>query len=464
MLDAKEHIFLTVAPLYALYIFINEIFFSKGKSIWRKIKKIIYKNFIAYLPSVVWIVLMFTTSIIPVNMFVASISGLIDTGMSWNKSQFSAEVATQNLLEDETAKSMPSLKKIDNLGEYCNIENPNNSNPNDLELKINNNSLICKFINKGDVVLGYVGKMLYPRTFSFISIPKIIVLPAIVFSISMLITWFKKKDKRIILPMILLFNVFVLMIRASHGRYLLCVAPLFALFFVMFLEEGIKREKYFRNILIATTVFVALGLYFESSFILAKIILEGGLLTLFWCLWFVRKNQKLFTSLKELFLLGLVSGMFATNLVFSYSIGQISNYLKYGYNRETAKMVEYLPKEENVWINNYGSRSLIQFYRGDLYTNPEWKWHLSSWIPKKDLLKVYAESNTHTFPISYIDRFKEQIEELEIETVVMVVSTIEDEKFTDQDKLSDLISQEWLELEEAIELKNKKMYIFQVNE
>jgi hypothetical protein len=127
-------------------------------------------------------------------------------------------------------------------------------------------------------------------------------------------------------------------------------------------------------------------------------------------------------------------------------------------------MVEYLPKEENVWINNYGSRSLIQFYRGDLYTNPEWKWHLSSWIPKKDLLKVYAESNTHTFPISYIDRFKEQIEELEIETVVMVVSTIEDEKFTDQDKLSDLISQEWLELEEAIELKNKKMYIFQVNE
>ena len=464
MLDAKEHIFLTVAPLYALYVVINYVFFVKGKGVWEKTKKIISKLIVAYILPFIWVLLMFTTSIIPMNMFVASVSGLIDTGMSWNKSQFSTEVATQNFLKDEEAKSMPSLKKIDNLEGHCNIGSPNNSGLNDLELEISNDSLICKFVHWGDIVLGYTGKLLYPRTFSFISVPKIITLPAIVFSISMLITWFKKKDKRIILPMILLFNVLVLMIRASHGRYLLCVTPLFALFFVMFLDKGLKKEKYFRNVLIATTIFVILGLYFESSFLLPKIILEGGLLVLFWGLWFVRKNKKLLSSLKQLFLFALAGGMFLTALAFSYSIGQISSYLKYGYNRETAKMAEELPKEERIWINNYGSSNLMGLFRNDLYTNPEWKWQLASWIPKKDLLKVYAEPNTYTFSIIKMEKFRERLEELEIETVAMVVSTIEEEKFSDQDKLTDLLSQELLQLKEVVELKNKKMYIFQVNE
>jgi len=192
--------------------------------------------------------------------------------------------------------------------------------------------------------------------------------------------------------------------------------------------------------------------------------LEGGLLILLWGLWFVRKNQKLFSSLKLLFLLGLASGMFFTTLAFSYSIGQISSYLKFGYNRETAVMAEELPRGERIWINSYGSGDLMKFFRYDLYTNPEWKWHLASWIPKKDLLKVFEEHDTHTFSIFDIEKFREELEELEIETVVMVVSTIEGEEFTNQDKLPELRSQDWLQLKEVVELKNKEMYIFEFRE
>jgi len=460
MLDAKEHIFLTVAPLYGVYIFINYTFFIKGISIWKRIKEIISKSFVAYILPLMWVIIMFTTSIIPVNMFMASISGLVNTGMAWNKSQFSTQLATQNLLEDETAKSIPSLKEFGKLDKYCNSQGLDYMDDAYSKGHVMSDGLICKILTWGDMAAGYIGKMLYPRTFSFISVPKIIVLPTIVFSISMFLKWFKKKDRRVMLPMILLFNVLVLIVRASHGRYLLCVTPLFALFFVMFVKEAIKKEKYFRDVLIGTTVFVLLGLYFESSFILPKIILEVSLLILFWSIWYFRKNTKLISSLKLLFLFALSSGMFLTNVAFFYSIGQISSYLKFGYNRETIEIVEQLPSEERVWINNYGSSDLIRFFRKDLYTNPEWVWHLAGWLPKKDLLKVYAEPNTYTTNITDIEEFRTQLKEKGINTVVMVVSTIEDEEFSDQEKLTDLLDQDWLQLEETLELKNKEVYIF----
>jgi hypothetical protein len=263
--------------------------------------------------------------------------------------------------------------------------------------------------------------------------------------------------------MILLFNVLVLLLRASHGRYLLCVAPIFILFFVMFIRDGLKKPKYFRNVLIVTTIFVFLGLLFESTYIGPKIILESSLLILLWAIWVFRnKEKKILYLIKCLFFSVLSIGMLFTVLAFSYEIGQISGYLNYGYNRETSKIIEELDETEKVWINDYGSGELINVYRGNLFNEPEWHWELMNWIPKKTLLKTYSQKNTFTSDIVDMETFREEIMRNNIKQVALVVSTLENDVFPNEDKLIELLTQDWLKYESRMELKNKIMYIFKV--
>ena len=444
MLDAKEHFFLTTAPIFGVYIFLSQVWFVQRRGFWLKLKNLIIELFKTYSLSLIWIVLMFTTSIIPMNMFVASIGGQIDRGISWNTSQFKSTAATENLITEDK-KEIPSILEMKPIVESC------------------GKSLIyCNFFKSLNFISGYLGKILYPRTFSFISIPKIIVFPSIIVAISLLMKWFKQKDKRIILPLLLLFNVLILILRASHGRYLLCVAPIFALFFVIFVKDFIKRPLHFRNAGIGTTIFVILGLLFESSFLIPKIILEFSLLSLLWSIWFLRGNKRALHIAKN-FLLSVISlGMLSTAIAFSYSIGQISTFIRYGYNRETDKIVSNIDKTETIWINDYGSGELINMYRKNLDIKVEWTWPLREVVPKKNLLKTLAENNTYSSLITGGEEFRNYLKENGIGTVVLIKSTLKTESFSDQDKLPLLLSQDWLLLEDTISLRNKRMYIFKV--
>ncbi len=98
MLDAKEHVFFTVAPVFGIYSVINNFYFINISNGWKKLKNTLSEFFKGYFLSILWIVLMFTTSIIPINMFVASITGQIEEGITWNKSQFLSTSATENLM------------------------------------------------------------------------------------------------------------------------------------------------------------------------------------------------------------------------------------------------------------------------------------------------------------------------------------------------------------------------------
>ncbi len=436
--DAKEHVFLTIAPVYGLYLFLEFLKNFSKISIVENIKKFFINIFSAYIFTVIWVLLMFYTSVLPVNMFVASIFGLVESGLEWNQSQFSTEFATQNTMGD-SARDMPLLYYSE-----CDSALPT--------------KIVCSTINVLNEIIVYVGKILYPRTFSFLSIPKIIAFPTIFYSFLLLKQWWKMKDKRYLFPAILLFNVLVMVLRASHGRYLLCVVPIFSLVFVLFLKDYLKKGKNSRTVLIATTIFVLFGLLFETTYIAPKIILEVGLLLLMWSIWFLPT----FSYLSRLFLLGCVTGMFVTQLAFSFGIGQISTYLKYGYNMETKRIVAELDDSEKIWINDYGSGDLINVYRNNLFNNPEWNWDLADWLPKKSLLKVYSESNTYTSFINEIDVFQQYVFENQISKVVLVVSVLETEEFQNQKMLEEFWAQDWLEFERELELKNKKMYIFKI--
>lgn len=457
LLEAKEHVFLTVAPVFAIFAFIDHFYFSDISSRLEKLKSFLSELFKGYFLSILWIILMFTTSIVPMNMFIASISGQVNYEVNWNRSQFSTMAAIDNLMGSQ-GREIPLIS----IPECLTYDDSNQASEKIRETDIisSNSPKICTFVNVLNVIIGYIGKILYPRTFSFISIPKIIVLPTIIIALSLQKKWFKEKDKKVILPIILILNLLFYILRASHGRYLLGVAPIFALFFIMFLREGLKKPVYFRNTLIFTTIFVFLGLFFESTFFIQKVILEILLLILFWSIWLFRKNKKLLNISTTFFYITLVSGMFLTNLAYSYSIGQISSYIKYGNNRQSAQIMDKLKKEEIVWINDYGSGELINYYRKNLSLEPEWTWELKGSIPKKNLMKTFSTSNTFSSEITNLEKFKKYLLDNRIEKVVLVVSTISDETFVNQKRLEELLLQDWLLLIEKIQLKNKEMYIF----
>ncbi len=451
MLDAKEHVFLTVAPLYMLYLFIEWVRKINRKEFWKHSKDFLYKNLIAYIPAFAWLVLMFTTSVIPINMFIPSILGTVETGQDWNMGHFSVEIGSQNTMGDEEKEIIKiSEIKIDFIGK----EKFNTKKTKEI---------ITSFFNIADIIIAYVGKALYPRTFSFISVPKIIVLPAVVHSILLFKEWFIRKDKKYLLSLVLWFNILAVILRASHGRYLLAVVPIFMLFFIMFIRDGLQRPRYFRKVTIATTIFVILGLFFETTFLEFKIVLEISLLLLFWIIWLLRDHSKKIRSFsKNLFLVSLSSAMFLTTVMFSYKIGQISNYLQYGYNRENENVAIQFNKESKIWINDYESKDILDFYRENLYIEPEWNWKLANWIPKKYLLKTNGEERTFVSGFDDIGVFKEYVYENKIEEVVFLKSTIIGQQFPYEEQLEECFSQEWLIFDEEIKLKNKMMYIFKV--
>lgn len=473
MLDAKEHVFLTIAPFYAVYIFVKQIRILHQEGIFVTIKKVLIKCFVVYILPFLWIIMMLTTSVIPVNMFIISILGLTETGQVWNKSQFSTEVASKNLM-DESAKEIPKLSEISSFIVACTPGTINSVvekqpvlqediEPNNSKICSEASDIFCKIITFGDTVLAYFGKFMYPRTFSFISIPKIIVLPALIHAVTLLINWFKKKDMRYIISLILLFNVIVVILRASHGRYLLSVAPMFMFFFIMFIRDGLKRPIYFRKVLVMTTIFVLLGLLFESTFLEYKIVLELVLLSLLWAIWFLReKGEKALNFVRTIFLIALTCGMFLTAIAFSFSIGQVSSFINFGKNRETKEILEHLDNSEKIWINDFGSGDLINVYRKNTYIEPEWHWGLANWLPKKKLLKIDSVSNTYTSEISSMDDFRENIKNNEIDKVVLIVSELKDERFTNQEQLPNLLLQDWLSNKRRLQFKNKVVYIFNV--
>lgn len=448
MLDAKEHVFLTVAPLYAIYLLIEFLKNIKKEKIFVEIINLFKKLFIVYILPLTWVVMMFTTSLIPVNMFVSSIFGFTEVGQDWNRGNFSTEVASKNLMTG-AEKSVPRISDLTEESVDCKMED-------------NKGDFVCIVIGIFDTIILYIGKILYPRTFSFISIPKIIVLPAIIYAFSAFLSWWKNRDLKYFLPMILFFNTIIIILRTSHGRYLLGVSFLFILFFLLFIKEGFKRATYSRNILIATTAFVILGLFFETTFLYQKIVLEISLLILLWVIWLLRKKGKvLFSFSKKIFLLALISGMFLTSVAFSSEIGQISSFTKYGYNREARELLKPFNQNEKIWINDFGSGELINVYRKNFYNEAEWNWRLADWVPKKYLLKIYSSNNTYSFGLNNIEDFHSEIRANELEKVALVVSLLEEE-FPFQGKLKELKNQDWLKLLDVVELQNKKLYIFEV--
>ena len=443
LLDSKEYVFLIFAVFYVLWLLIS----SKETRFFAKIWDVFKTSVIVFLPSLLWVVLMFTTGLIPVNMYLSSTLGLVKGDFTYSLTHFGPEFAGQNSVEGGRKIAFLSTENI--------------SVP-----------FLRVLVDSCNFVSAYVGKIFYPRSFSFISVPKVVIFPIIYSSILLVWKYIKSKKKGfdifVFSSLLTLIWLFIYIIRTSHGRYLLPILPFIGilLVYIFFFNAFTKKQK--MGLIIGTGIFVLLGFVFEVSYIIPKILIETFLFVLLF-ISLLKPKFKLckgiFISLLSVFSLGIA-------LLFSYTQGQINGYINWGRNNESDKVAEILPKDKTLWISDNGSQDLVAVFRGETYSPVEWHWTLKEILPKKALLKTMGPQYNYAFLITSdyttylldLETFKKNISYFKVEKVITVYSTLAGESFDGQIYYSEFIKLDWLDLEKEVQLKNKIVYIFDVKD
>ena len=148
-------------------------------------------------------------------MYLASILGLVQGDLSYTLKHFSTDFNSENLVDG--GSSVLLLKGDGKLIEIYNF------------------------------VMAYLGKILYPRSFSFISVPKVVIFPVVYSSVMLVWKYIKSKKKE--------FNIFVFsallilvwllfyILRTSHGRYLLPILPFIGILLVYVFFSNLQRNR-----------------------------------------------------------------------------------------------------------------------------------------------------------------------------------------------------------------------------
>jgi hypothetical protein len=434
LLDVKEYVFVIFAVFYVIWMFID----SKEEKFFRRLWDVIKQSVIVFLPSLVWVILMFTTSLIPVNMFLASIIGLKDDTFGYLVSHFDIETSTANSLEGGRDMFFITISQAWS------------------PLAI----FICKGVN---IILSYLGKILYPRVFSFLSVPKVVILPVVIAAVLNIKRFIIHKEKKLksiaLLSTLIVTWLVIYILRASHGRYLLPIVPAIAIVYIYLIFKQKLTLKQKKTIFIATFIYVSAGVYFETSYVFVKVLLEYSILTLFLTMLIQPKTK----YIRYLLVLILTAGSMGSAVLFSYVQGPIYGYLNWGTNRNAKEIAELIPDDATYWINSPRDASLISVYNNERYLSPEWKWELHEIVPRRDSFKTIGELQSYSFRIGDIEAFTENLYEYDIEKLVFIKTDIEDEAYPDQEYLGDLMSiSSWLRLEKKVEYKGMEVYIFDI--
>jgi hypothetical protein len=439
LLDVKEYVFAIFAVFYVIWLFVD----SQERKLLRRVWDVTKQSFVVFLPSLIWIILMFTTNIIPVNMFLASLIGLKDNTFGYLLGHFDVETSTYNALEG--GRNMFFIIIQDSWS----------------PLVIS----LCKIVN---IILSYIGKISYPRVFSFLSIPKVLIFPVVASAIltikGFILTKERKEKERLrnyaMLSVLVLTWLVIYILRASHGRYLLPIVPAIAVIYVYFLFKQKLTLKQKKFIFIGTVIYVSFGIYFETTYLLPKILLEFGALTLFLTA-FLHPTLR---YVKYLLISLLAIGSVFTAMLFSYVQGQIYGSLNFGGNRNAKQIAELLEDGDKYWINNFKNNELISVFNGEKFLNPEWRWRLHEIVPIRDSLKSFGEQQSYTFVVKDMETFRGNLRAFGIKKIVLITTEEDEESYPYQEFLDEFISETWLELKEKVKYQGMEVYIFKVIE
>ncbi len=437
LLDAKEYVMLIVSVGILIYIFFAQWVGWNFESL----KKIITEGFKTFFPSFVLVILMSFTTLVPVNMFLFSVLPVTESGIEYNIRHFETDMATQDL--------------------HVREDDSNNSDNNDTVVEQEEPSV---FENVWGVLSGYVNKLFYPYSFSFLSVPEIIFFPALLTSI-FIISDFKKNRRFDLMALAFMFFAYslVFLFRASFTRYLFPILPVILIFFLYFLRDFLEYKKRFLIIFLITLGMIIGGLFFETEYVLIKAVLNLVLVVLLLSC-FLTRGKNIFYYLRYIFVLTLCFFSFGVISFFFYSRDQIHTYMLWGREYEVHEVVEHFDKEEKIMLNDPGWCWLPKVYRGDTDSHPEVRWELKEWVPRKDHFRNLGRSNTYELVFRNVDRLKSQVDRYDIDRIGLLVSEIEEKEFPMQEHLEDLKEADSFYLEKEVDLKNKTLFIFNVIE
>jgi len=439
ILDAKESVFFMILPGYLLYLLISS---WKGFS-FNSIKEIFKRSLPVLLPPVIYILLMIFTSMIPLNTVIFTvIPGVTKGGVEYQLKHFEMKAATQSIVRLKS----PDAPTVYN---YVPIAVD--------EEKKEEESPIKKLAN---IVVGYIGKFLYPRSFSFLSIPKIIFFPALFTSILIFKNAIKKKEDILIALILIMWSfIGVFVVRQSFDRYLFPITPIIFFLYLIFLKNIVKNKKKYIWIVVISSVISLVGLLFEADYVYIKLGLNI-IATIGYILYYLLHKKIKISSLLLSLLMGALT--FSVISFYFYKLGPLRQYINFGRDYEVEKVISYFDQGENILINDIGWDLLAGAYRGNREYSAEWKWKLRDWVPRKKHLREFEYGDTYTMYYDDIEVDREMTTIYGIEKIALTVSNIEDIPFPHQGKLEEYLNADWLELTDTIPLKNKTLYIFKV--
>ncbi len=319
-----------------------------------------------------------------------------------------------------------------------------------------------KILKYSKYIAAYYGKICYPRTFSFLSVPLLVVIPSIVIAVLLLRQFGRSGGPLLFIIFFFFFYMAIYLLRASHGRYLMHVSPILFLFFLILVKQALEGDSWpLRIALIASIPFVGGGIYFEENYHLVKACANLFFISILAYICFAPKNEKM-NGIKKSCLIIFISFFsffsFSAAIASSFKIGQIGKYLDYGYNCEMRKISSYFPETEKVWCN--GNVMVLSFYRKE--KSAEARYPLDERFPKSKLLK--KNTPIDFFFIRHIRYLEDNVYKKGIGTLALLVASPSmKNKFPKQDEyLADFKAADWLKLQKEVKLKNKTLYIFKV--
>ena len=321
------------------------------------------------------------------------------------------------------------------------------------------NTFIAYVINP---FIAYSQKIMYPRVFSFLSLPKFVMVISFIYVVLFYRKRLKQPEMTFLMNVAIVFLMIFIM-RASHGRYLLQFMHVFMIFFTMIMMKSKNEYKLLYYSLLISLIFTTIGFFFEIRFLSMKIFINAFFyLTLFQIAYYSKKQNYIYRRIliAAFFVaysfIGLASSLYAY-----YDINQLGDYLKYGRNMQYDKIAKYFPVDKKIWSNvdrrmiyNYAEDPINRFPIGFN------KWNnYHDWIPRKKFIEPY-QTWIYRKPYPNV-RF---IKENNIDRIIILKLKDKKNKYVNLNKvISKLVIRNVISGIDTIQLKNKSLEIYKTN-
>jgi len=457
ILDTKEYIFFITVPAFGVWVLVDEFSDPAHKTFLTKVRFLAARLTAAFLPAGVYLVLMFCTSLIPLNMFAAHVLGLSEGGRANPAlSRFSPKMATENVWRSGR-ELVPMRTRPERTPTSRKEAGPLHT--------------LAKACRQGVTIAGrYAGKLFYASLFSFDSIPKAAALPALAMSVLVFVR--RRRQTRTGWTAICLFLWVFLLIQVlmvTNPRYMLPVFPLLIAFLVLFVRDGFELPRFSTWVLVAAAVYAFAGLYFNRSGLWKKSILNAAMLGAMALALIARRrgwrHAGALTVIAPL-VVGAACALAAFRYMVLDPIGPVWNHRMLGYNKEAKAVIAEFPQGERFWVNDIGWMDLPLFYRGERPRTPEWRGTLKGWVPKKHLLHRYDNLTAYGFwwQDDGID-FRKKLKENRIVHVGLMVPDTREVRFYPYDAYLEWFHiVPWLTFERSVPFKNKTLHLFRYDE